>query len=426
MNIVYMHSHDTGRCIEPYGYPVRTPRLAAFAERAVVFRNAFCAAPTCSPSRAALLTGATPHVNGMLGLTHRGFALSDYSQHIVSTLKKAGYHTALSGVQHVASSWEQIGYHEYLGGPSAAETNAEDFLRRPPTAPFFLSVGFFETHRQFPALDSAAEADGARAPAPLPDVEQTRTDAARYARSATLLDAKMGRVLDAIDESSLSNDTLIIVTTDHGIAFPGMKCNLNDAGTGVMLMVAGPNQFSRHRTVDAMVSHLDVFPTICELLSIDRPPWLEGQSLLPLVTGEVASLHDELFAEVNYHAAYEPMRTVRTERYRYVRRYDGRTRPVLPNCDDSESKAYLMANGWGGRRPDQEALYDLVFDAYETNNIVDDPRHRDILADLRNRLQLWMEETDDPLRHGWVAAPHGATLNDPDAPSNKSQSFRAP
>src|SRR5947207_3061874 len=80
-NILYLHSHDTGRYIQPYGYAVPTPNLQKLASEGFLFRRAFDAAPTCSPSRAALLTGHCPHENGMLGLAHRGFSLNDYNQH---------------------------------------------------------------------------------------------------------------------------------------------------------------------------------------------------------------------------------------------------------------------------------------------------------------------------------------------------------
>jgi len=75
-NILYLHSHDTGRTIQPYGHAVATPHLQRLADQGVLFRRAFCAAPTCSPSRAALLTGQCPHSSGMLGLAHRGFRLN--------------------------------------------------------------------------------------------------------------------------------------------------------------------------------------------------------------------------------------------------------------------------------------------------------------------------------------------------------------
>src|SRR5713226_42254 len=109
-NILYLHSHDTGRYIEPYGYEVPAPNLKKLAESGVMFRHAYNAAPTCSPSRASLLTGHCPHNNGMFGLAHRGFGLNDYKRHILHTLRPAGYYSALFGVQHVARKPETIGY----------------------------------------------------------------------------------------------------------------------------------------------------------------------------------------------------------------------------------------------------------------------------------------------------------------------------
>ena len=92
-NILYIHGHDTGRYVQPYGHAVATPNIQKLAEEGVLFRKAFCAAPTCSPSRSALLTGQAPHNAGMVGLVNRGYDLSDHSQHIVTTLRHAGYHT---------------------------------------------------------------------------------------------------------------------------------------------------------------------------------------------------------------------------------------------------------------------------------------------------------------------------------------------
>src|SRR5438270_16503 len=92
-NILYLHSHDTGRYIQPYGYAVATPNLAKLASEGVVFRHAFDAAPTCSPARASLLTGHCPHSNGMLGLAHRGFKLNDYKQHLEASFARLGVAT---------------------------------------------------------------------------------------------------------------------------------------------------------------------------------------------------------------------------------------------------------------------------------------------------------------------------------------------
>jgi arylsulfatase A-like enzyme len=110
MHIVYLHSHDTGRHIQPYGHQVPTPNIQRLAEQGVLFRQAFSAAPVCSGSRAALLTGEFPHTNGMLGLAHRGYRLVDYHHHLVHTLRSAGYTSTLIGEQHVAPDPEDIGY----------------------------------------------------------------------------------------------------------------------------------------------------------------------------------------------------------------------------------------------------------------------------------------------------------------------------
>ena len=145
-----------------------------------------------------------------------------------------------------------------------------------------------------------------------------------------------------------------------------------------------------------------------------RPPWLQGESLLALVSGKTKELRDAIFAEATFHSAYEPQRAVRTKRWKYIRRFDGRNRPVLPNTDDSLSKDVLMRYGWGQRDIDAEQLYDLVFDPNEAANLAKDARYAAELEELRGMLQRWMEETGDPLLDGPIEPPEGAELNDPD------------
>src|SRR5436190_2236498 len=113
-NILYIHSHDTGRYLQPYGHPVPTPNFKKLASDGVLFRQAFSAAPTCSPSRACLLTGQFAHQNGMIGLAHRGFAMNDYGKHMLHTLRGAGYRSVLAGLQHIADKPEKIGYDDLL------------------------------------------------------------------------------------------------------------------------------------------------------------------------------------------------------------------------------------------------------------------------------------------------------------------------
>src|ERR1700733_13728486 len=124
-----------------------------------------------------------------------------------------------------------------------------------------------------------------------------------------------------------------------------------------------------------MLSNLDMYPTIRDFIGIPRPAWLEGKSFLPILKGEQSEVNDELFSEVTYHAAYEPKRSVRTHRWKYIRRFDGRTTSVLPNCDDGARKSYWLSEGWKAEPlVESEELYDLVFDPMEHNNLAGQPR----------------------------------------------------
>ena len=426
-NVLYLHSHDTGRYVQPYGHNIPTPAYQRLAEEGVLFRQNFCIGPTCSPSRAALLTGQTPHSCGQLGLAHRGFELQHPERHLAWTLQNSGYVTTLVGVQHVVRS--DPGKTGYQHVPALKTRKAEhvlpaalDVLREyaqgPRTQPFYLDVGFTETHRVFPEADpSQSAAEDARycAPPPvLPDTPETRKDMADFKASARVLDHAIGKILDALDENGLADDTLVILTTDHGIAFPHMKCNLTDHGTGVLLILRGPASAPELRggkVVDALVTHLDVYPTVCDVTAMEHPEWLQGASLLPLAGGEVERLHDEVFGEVNYHAAYEPQRSVRTERWRYIRRYDNFGKPILANVDDGYSKEVWMRYGWPEQDTAPEQLYDVVFDPQERHNLAGDARYGQTLEQMRGRLERWMRETEDPLLEGDVPLPEGARAN---------------
>jgi N-sulfoglucosamine sulfohydrolase len=404
-NIVYLHSHDTGRHIQPYGHQVPTPNIQRLADQGVLFRQAFSAAPVCSPSRAALLTGEH---HGLPGLAHRGFRLAQPEHHLVHTLRQAGYTSTLVGEQHVSADPHEVGYDQVLQIDSSHARHvapaAAAFLKD-ASGPFFLSVGFFETHRDYFEPTSVRDALYSLPPAHLPDTPETRRDIAAYKASARSLDQGVGTVLDAIEDHE---NTLVILTTDHGLAFPGAKATLTDRGIGVMLILRGPG-FAQGKVSDELVSQLDLFPTICELAGIERPPWLQGRSLL------TDPPPDAVFAEMTFHAAYEPQRAIRTERYKYIRRFDnGHEGPVLANIDDSPSKTYLLAHGLADRAVAGEELYDLVFDPLELDNLAADPAHARTLGELRERLRAWMADTGDPLLDGVVEPEPGAELNTPD------------
>ncbi|HME02118.1 MAG TPA: sulfatase [Solirubrobacteraceae bacterium] len=427
-NILYLHSHDTGRYVQPYGEQVPMPNVQALADQGVLFRQAFCAAPTCSASRACLLTGQYGQSNGMLGLAHRGWSLRDYRHHIVNVLRQAGYTSTLIGEQHISKQPDVIGYDEVIKVPTthvaAVAPLAMEVLSRPRETPLFVSIGFFETHRDFLNPGSLRDVHYSKPPNNLPDTPEVRADIAAFKASARSLDHGVGMVLNQLDARGLDRDTLIIFTTDHGMPFPRAKATLYDAGLGVTLILRGSEPFDGGRVIDALVSHIDIYPTVCEYLGIERPPFLQGVSLLPLLRAEVEEVREEIFAGSTWHAAYEPQRAVRTRRHKFIRRWGDRRTPVLANTDDGPSKELLIANGWAELEIPKEQLHDLVFDPGETNNLIDDPAHAEVARELRARLEEWMRDTEDPLLGGHVDPPPGVEINLPDQRSATEPTVR--
>ena len=142
----------------------------------------------------------------------------------------------------------------------------------------------------------------------------------------------------------------MIITTDHGLPLPGMKGTLTEAGTGVLLIMRGPGEFSGGRVCESMVSQIDLFPTLCDLLDLDRPSWLQGRSLLPAVRDGV-EVNEAVFTESTYHVSYQPQRCVRTPRWSLITDFGDWREPRLANVDDSASKTRV-----GSRRLGEPAL----------------------------------------------------------------------
>lgn len=424
MNILYIHTHDSGRYIQPYGYPVPTPNLMNLAEEGVLFRQAYCAGPTCSPSRAGLLTGMAPHSCGMTGLAHLGFKLNDYNQHLVNFLNGQGYETVLCGIQHEAPDSGMIGYRKILNagddtkfnsksGPDWDISNAKrvvEYLKEKKDRPFFLSFGMFNTHRPYPENDGSVNPGYVMPPFPIYDSRESREDMAQYCVSAKIADQCVGIVMEGLEQSGLAQDTLVIFTTDHGIAFPKMKCTLYDTGIGVSLIMKMPGCGKKGIQIDSLVSQVDVFPTICDMIHADHPEGLQGRSLLPLLTGEADRTRDEIFSEVTFHVNYEPMRCVRTERYKLIKFFDSYSNIAYANIDDSLSKEFLLKSGYLNCKREKDMLFDLYFDPVERVNLIENEEYREIHEDLSKRLEAWMRETGDPLLKGKIRKPEGAVV----------------
>lgn len=428
-NILVVHAHDMGRYNSIYGHSIPTPAMTALASEGITFRDAHCAAPTCSPSRAAMLTGLTAHETGMLGLAHRGFELNDYTRHLARRLSAKGFHTVRAGLQHEywagvpewGSTDEHEMYEEVLRGSEketicdlkSAAAAAEFLQRGRGEKPWFLWMGLVYPHREF--LESKKDpvrADRIKVPDPLPDTPEVREDMARYHDTVAVTDQALGRVLDALESSGQAEDTLVILTTDHGIAFPDMKCNLTAHGTGVTWVMRHPGHIPAGAVSDALVSHLDLVPTVLDLLDAGIPGDGHGVSLRPLIENpETASVREDLFAEVNVHAGPEPKRSVRSKRFNYIKLMYSYEKPILPNIDDSPSKEIWLAHGYAERALDRVQLYDLMLDPQERHNVAGDPHYADVLKEMDARLERWMLKTNDPLLNGPLTVPAGAKIN---------------
>ncbi len=430
-NILFLHAHDAGRWVSPYGYAVKTPNIKQFAEDGVLFRKAFCAAPTCGPSRAAIFSGQYPHQVGMYGLPgdSRDWRFDDYSKHLVNQLKDLGYQTALAGCEHEIPKAEiaTLGYQEILklphrkNGECYAETitHVEEFLARKHEKPFFLSFGVDEPHNDNISRPEIG-VDGSNlqanrhsktqyydsekldsryvAPAPnLPDHPEIRKEMASIARGVNIMDDYFGRALQALKHHGLEENTLVIITTDHGLEIPGGKKTLGDMGTGVMLLMRGGKELTGGKVIDKMVSHLDLFPTILAYLGQPMLPWLEGKNLLPLVKDPAIVHHEEIFTEQTYHGSLEAFRAVRTERYKLVLRFS----PTGPHMSGpGRSQRFFKSLGWNDRALGHEELFDLYFDPNEACNRINDPDYAKIKTELREKLEAWMKKTKDPFLTG--------------------------
>lgn len=439
MNIVYIHAHDLGRYCEPMGYPIPSKNLMKLARQGTLFRNTFAAAPSCAPSRGALVSGQYPHCCGMLGLPapELGYVLNDFGKHIAAHLRRNGFETALSGVEHVAASpWapprECLPYDHFLNFESddkeqfckvSTASSAVSYLKEKHDKPFFLSVGFLDPHRHnpgdrrtfvvtYPMNEPVDIDDDAKYCLPfphMPDNPVMRREMANFKTGVEVLDFQVGLVLRALDTPEYRENTLVVFTTDHGPGVAEMKCTLSDRGTGVVMMIRGPrsgpgSEFNGGKVVDAMTQHLDLYPTFCDIAGVPKPDWLNGKSLLPLVNGQADEIHDAVFSEQTYHYSPvpRPFRAVRTKRYKYIRCYDIN---APRGSDTGPSEHYWNQFGYNAMPYQAEALYDLVFDPAETNNLADRLGFEEVLTVMRKLLDAWQEQTDDPIRNGEIPVP---------------------
>ncbi|HKU16044.1 MAG TPA: sulfatase [Steroidobacteraceae bacterium] len=434
-NVVLIIADDQGRDLGVYGNPVlRTPNLDRLAARGTLFMNAFATVSSCSPSRSVIYTGLYSHSNGMYGLAH-----DVHNQHLLPSvhtlpqfLKAAGYRTALVGKKHIlpdsALPFDEELAPEQPGNRDVAYMagEARKFIAKGGDTAFLMIVGYSDPHRaaenfgntrQWPGI-ARATYDPAKVivPAHLPDLPEVRRDLADYYESVSRLDSGIGLLLDVLRQTGHADDTLIIYMSDNGRAFPGAKTTLYDAGIHLPLIVSSPQQAKRGVRSDAMVSWVDITPTILEWARVPLPKTQQfaGRSLLPILEQADPPGWDRVFASHNFHEIqqYYPMRALRTREYKYIVNLAAPLEfPIAGDVASSPSWKAIAAQpgvGLGARslqaflhRPAEE-LYDLRKDPAEVRNLATDAAHRETLERMREQMLEFRRQTHDPWLSGQV------------------------
>jgi len=410
-NIVIIICHDLGRHLHSYGIDeVNSPNIDQLAERGVKFTNAFCTAPQCSPSRASLFTGRYPHSNGVMGLAHShfGWELHDEERHLVQILNDAGYFTAGLGILHETHTLDRIGFDTILPYNDSWKSDeltssAVQFIENHAgqESPFYLQVGYVEPHRRPYGFDAPPDTEnGVYIPPYLVDEYTARQDFAHFQGAIRQVDKSIGRLVSALDTNGLTEDTLIVFTTDHGIPFPRAKCSLTDAGLETALILHYPAAGWVLDDVDSMVSNIDILPTLVELLALDIPANVEGRSFLLQLRDEAYSERDAIFGEMTFHDYCDPRRCIRTNDYKLIVNFTAAPSFMDPSQQwRPQTITKHPVDPAFAYHPPVE-LYDLRNDPQEFENLAEDEAFEAVRKDHLRRLREWMQSTSDPLLDG--------------------------
>lgn len=412
-HVVIVHWHDLGTWLSLYGHQVPSPHLAAFGRESFTFTRCFSTSPLCSPARGALWTGRYPHANGLQGLTHRGWEYHPGERTLPMHLAEAGFHTALIGLQHESRDEARLGFEETDSDGSHRAPDVADRASRwlvehaEDEQPFLLTCGVLEVHRdwpeeRYPPLDPEA----IDVPSYLPDNALTRSDLASFARAIEVADEAFGQIVATLHETGLAERTIVVFTTDHGAPFPRAKSTLYDPGVNVALLMRLPRGVASQEPgeVPHLVSHVDLVPTLLDLLEIETPSSIQGTSFAPTLRDGAPPGREHVFLEKTYHADYDPIRAVRTSRHKYIVNFeDGPLLDLPPDLEDSPTRSG-MGQDHLRPRPRRE-LYDLREDPDETRNLADDEDHADLVQSLHRHLIDFLTDTEDPLLDGPVPPP---------------------
>lgn len=433
-NVLLITSEDNGPELGCYGDPyVRTPNLDKLASEGARFERAFVPTASCSESRAALLTGLYPHLNGQIGLATHHYRMYGPTANAASLFKAAGFRTGLIGKLHVnpdsafpfdyRPSQSMVNTFSHRDVGKVAEQAAE-FISA-GEEPFFLMVNYADAHlpflrQQHGLPEKPLAADDVK---PLPwvglDTPQLRAAQANYYNCMMRLDTGIGLLMAALDKSGKREQTLVIYMGDHGAQFPRGKLASYESSLRVPLLVRWPGHVDQ-QVRSELVTTLDLLPTMLSAAGEDVPAELSGMSLLPLITRGAATSDGQawrkyLFTEYHSHfpPIFFPQRTVRDDRYKLIANLmQDRQNPVAEICSWNDTVPYesyvRKADVLAARTEVQQVyatwrdappveLYDLQEDPYEWRNLADDPDSAGVQQRLLAELAQWRASTRDPL-----------------------------
>jgi arylsulfatase A-like enzyme len=403
---------------------VSTPAFDRVAREGALFRRAFTATPSCTPSRAAILTGRHPHQLAEGGNLW-GFLPSRFAV-FPDLLEQAGYAVGHTGKGWAPGRFEAGGRNRNPAGPRFA--SFDEFLaQRRDKQPFYFWYGSTDPHRPYDAGSGARAGlrpDRVTVPGFLPDTPDVRADVADYYVEVQRFDSQLAGLLVALERRNEIDNTIVVVTSDNGMPFPRAKATLYDGGTHMPLAIRWPRGAKPGTTVDAFVSLIDLAPTLLEAAGVSIPQDIVGRSLLPLLAGkQEAPPRDRVFIERERHANVRrgdlsyPARAIRTADFLYIHNYRPDRWPAgdpelyvavgpFGDIDGGPSKSLLLDRRDAApirrffelataKRPADE-LYDLRRDPHQVTNVAGLPAHAKALARLRAELAAWQRTTGDP------------------------------
>jgi N-sulfoglucosamine sulfohydrolase len=430
-NILLIVSEDHGQHLSCYGDDViKTPNLDQIAGNGFRFKNAYVSQAVCSPSRSTILSGLYPHQTGHFGLAGYGFRYVVPVNTIYTRLKAAGYRTGMIGKLHVEpASALPI---DFRSIPSA-NYERKDLPRYAADAgqfmsagdePFFLMVNYPDAH--WPFLN---QVDGQ--PKQLITEDQVKPwpylahenkiirayTAAMY-NGIKRLDDCVGELMQNLERSGKARNTLVIYLSDHGDEFARGKFDIYEAGTKVPFLISWPGKINKGVVSEALVSTIDLVPTMLDVAGLPAAKELSGKSLIPLLKNPGVSFRQYLFTEKNVDQVdlYYPRRAVRDKKYKLIYSLLDTPRNIVayrylscvptsplaasPTLQELETTASPLAkkiyHDW--LYPNKFQLYDLENDPWEFNDLSGDPQYDKVKKRLLNVIYQWQKDTDDPFR----------------------------